>query len=130
MIHRHRGIYAGAVVLVILLGLASRKFPEWLLAVLGKYPGDALWALMVFFALGIIFPTLSTWKLATLALGISFAVEFGQLYRAPWIVAVRHTTLGHLVLGSAFGWADLLAYSVGVTFGVSGEILANRWQLR
>ncbi|MGK5002485.1 DUF2809 domain-containing protein [Janthinobacterium sp. LB2P70] len=111
---RRRLLQVGATVAVIALGLASRAFPQFVPAVLGKYPGDALWAMMIVFALGIVATRMRTWQLALTALLICFAVEFGQLYQAPWIVALRAHPLGHLVLGSAFGWVDLIAYTAGV----------------
>ncbi|MCC7643412.1 MULTISPECIES: DUF2809 domain-containing protein [unclassified Janthinobacterium] len=111
---RRRLLQVGATVAVIALGLASRAFPQFVPAALGKYPGDALWAMMIVFALGIVATRMRTWQLALTALLICFAVEFGQLYQAPWIVALRAHPLGHLVLGSAFGWVDLIAYTAGV----------------
>lgn len=108
-----------ATALVVALGLASRKVPGLFPAALGKYPGDALWALMVLCIAGVVRPTASTAWLAGVALGISFLVEVSQLYHAPWIDSIRSTTLGHLVLGSAFGWIDLVAYAVGVAIGAA-----------
>ena len=99
---------------VIALGLASRKFPWLFPAIFGKYPGDALWALMVFAGLAFLEPRASTARLAVLALAISCAVELSQLYQAPWLNAIRGTTIGHLVLGSTFSWSDIVAYAVGV----------------
>ncbi|MGK5078680.1 DUF2809 domain-containing protein [Janthinobacterium sp. HLX7-2] len=111
---RRRLLQLAATVLVIALGLASRAFPQWLPEVLGKYPGDALWAMMIVFALGAIATRMRTWQLALTALLICFAVEFGQLLQAPWINAIRAHPLGHLLLGSYFGWVDLVAYTAGV----------------
>jgi hypothetical protein len=91
----------------------------------GKYPGDALWALMVFLLWGIVFPTHSTVRVALTALATSFLVEFSQLYRAPWINDIRATTLGRLILRSGFAWEDLLAYSVGITIGSATERIVN-----
>jgi hypothetical protein len=114
---RNRLWLSVAIVIVIIVGLASRKFP-FFPAVLGKFPGDALWALMVFFGWAFVGPRLETRYLALIALTTSYAVEFAQLYQAPWINAIRSTTVGHLVLGSTFVWADLIAYAVGVGVGV------------
>lgn len=121
-ISRDRFIYAAAVVVVIAAGLASRRFPDLLPAFLGKYPGDALWALMVFLALGFMKPRWPSAFTAGLALTISFAVEFSQMYQAPWINSLRDTTLGHLVLGTTFGWYDLAAYAAGVLAGYVADI--------
>lgn len=112
---------------VIVLGMASRKFPFLFPAVLGKYPGDALWALMVFIGLAFIRPRASTARLSILAFAVSCADEFSQLYQASWINAIRHTTIGHLVLGSTFSWIDMGAYAVGVLIGAILDILFVRW---
>lgn len=82
-----------------------------------KYGGDALWALLVFFGFGFLFRRISTLRLSLVSLGFAWAVEFSQLYHAPWIDAIRAARLGHLVLGSTFNWPDLPAYVVGVLIG-------------
>lgn len=114
-------------VAVILLGMASRRYPSLFPAVLGKYPGDALWALMVFIGVAFIRPRAGTMQLSAWAFAISCADEFSQLYQAPWINAVRHTTIGHLVLGSRFSWIDMVAYAVGVLMGAILDILFACW---
>jgi len=53
-----------------------------------------------------------------LALAFSVAVELSQLYHAPWIDSIRHTTIGGLILGFDFVWSDLVCYAVGVGIGV------------
>jgi hypothetical protein len=115
--------YAIACLVVIALGLLSRKHPGMFPAVLGKYPGDALWALMVFCIVGFFQPYQSIAKQAAYALLISYADEFSQLYQAPWINQIRAKTIGHLVLGSAFSWFDILAYTVGVAVGVGCRLI-------
>ena len=45
---RNRLLYATFTILVIILGLSSRKFAFALPALLNDYLGDALWALMIF----------------------------------------------------------------------------------
>ena len=114
------GLGAGLVA-VIALGLASRRYPVLFPAFLGKYPGDALWALMVFLGWGLLMPRSSTGRLAMLALATSWLVELAQLYQAPWIDAIRATAPGHLVLGNTFSWFDLVAYGVGVLVGALGD---------
>jgi hypothetical protein len=113
-----------AALCTIAIGMASRKVPGLFPSALGKYPGDACWALMVFFLLGACFPRWTTFKVAFFALLISYLVEFSQLYQVPWINEIRRTTLGHLVLGTTFVWMDLVAYFVGVAIGVGMERLA------
>jgi hypothetical protein len=89
--------------------------------VLGKYPGDALWALMVFCIWGFAIPACSTGRLALYALLTCYADEFSQLYQTPWINAIRSTVAGHLILGSTFSWFDMVAYTVGVGVGAAAR---------
>lgn len=65
--------------------------------------------------------------MAGLALAVSYAVEFPQLYQGAWAQAVRSTSIGHLALGSGFDWLDLVAYTIGVFVGL---ILGLRIVLR
>lgn len=112
-----------AMAATIALGLASRHWPGALPAALGKYPGDALWALMVFFAWRALRPRVRTRGVALLALATSVVVECAKLWQAPWLVAFRYTTIGHLLLGHVFSWQNLVAYAVGVAIGVALERL-------
>ena len=101
------------------LGLRSQMIP--LPAFVIKYGGDALWALMVFCGIGFLFCRASTLRVGLIAICISCAVEFSQLYHAPWIDAVRGTRLGALALGATFNWPDFIAYAVGVGVGMFVE---------
>jgi len=74
---------------------------------------------MVFCAWGVLLPRLTTAKLATCALLTSYADEFSQIYQSDWINRIRSTPAGHLVLGSAFSWFDMLAYTVGIALVVA-----------
>ena len=112
--NRPRGLYAIAILLVIAIGLLSRRHPGLFPLSLGKYPGDALWAVMIFLGFGFLFPAMPTVRIGLAALTFSCAVEFSQIYRAPWADSIRATTFGHLVFGSGFSWMDIVAYSVGV----------------
>ena len=110
------------IVITIGLGLLSRKYPGVLPELFGKYPGDALWALMVYLGWATLFPRASVRVIALLALLFAYAIEASQLYQATWLDAIRGTTLGHLVLGSTFVWHDLLAYAVGVAMAVVVDV--------
>lgn len=109
--------YAGATLLTIACGLGSRQWvalPSWV--------GDLLWATMVFFVVSILGPDLDRRSRAAIALTVSWLVELTQLVHADWIDRVRATTVGHLVLGQGFDWADLVAYAAGVGFAVLVDI--------
>lgn len=119
---RNRILYCVAVFAVIGLGLASRRFPVIFPAMLGKYPGDALWALMIFFALGMVLPRASCARIFLLSLTICYAVEFFKFYQAPWIMTIRYSTIGHLIFGHTFSWQNLVAYLVGAALGLLIEL--------
>jgi hypothetical protein len=103
--------------LVVAGGLASRHIPVSATSWIKLYLGDSLWALMVFIAIGIVLNKLSSRKTAILALAFSYLIEISQLYHAAWIDAIRHTSIGGLILGFGFLWSDLVCYFVGIAVG-------------
>jgi len=123
---RNRILQILILLLVITAGIASRKYPQILPSFLGKYPGDALWALAAFVLWGLILPRASSLMVALLAFLTSFIDELSQLYHAPWIDAIRSTSIGHLLLGFSFSWLDILAYAVGVVIGIILELIIYR----
>ena len=114
MLRRRRAYLAAAIFATVGVGLASRKWPWILPAALGKYPGDVLWAQVVYWSVALLAPAASIIRVAAFALAIAYVDEFTQLYQAPWINQLRATTVGHLVLGTTFSWLDLLAYTAGI----------------
>lgn len=114
------------IVLVIAIGLSTRKYPEVFPIWIVKYLGDILWALMVFLGIGLIFNKASTKYVTLGALTFSFLIEFSQLYHAPWIENLRHTGIGGLILGYGFLWSDLICYAAGILIGVLFEFLGGK----
>ncbi|MCA8830733.1 ribosomal maturation YjgA family protein [Hymenobacter pini] len=121
-----RTTYVLLMVLTAILGLGSRRFGAQLPGWVVLYAGDALWDLLVFWVVRWIWPQWAPAKAAAGALGFAYAVEISQLCRAPWLLAVRHTALGGLVLGHGFLWSDLVCYAAGVGLG----LLLERWLRR
>ncbi|MFK5969163.1 MAG: DUF2809 domain-containing protein [Candidatus Marithrix sp.] len=119
-INRNRIIYIIAIISVIILGLASRRYP--LPPFIAAYVGDILWALMVFLIVGFIFPTFSILKIVIIAISFSFCIEFSQLYHEPWIDEIRQNKFIALIIGRGFLWSDLVCYTLGITIGSLIEI--------
>jgi hypothetical protein len=130
MNRRSRLTQAVSAAFVICVGVASRSRFVGLPPFWAKYSADALWALLVFIGLGLLFPSQQTWKLAALAFGIAGLDEFSQLYHAAWIDAVRRTWLGHAILGDVFAWPDLVAYAIGITVGALAEWAARKARVK
>ena len=120
MPHRRRNPLIGIalIALVSALGIGSRRYATALPGFVADYAGDTLWALAAFLGFGVLLPGASTRRVALLAMAFSVAVEVSQLYHAPWIDAIRRTTLGGLILGFGFLWSDLACYALGVGIGV------------
>lgn len=115
---------------VVAIGLASRRGYVPFPAVLGNYPGDALWAWVVLLCVAWLRPAITCGKLMAWTLVIAFAIEFLQLYQAPWMQALRANKLAYLVLGNGFDPLDLLAYVVGIGVGAMVDRLWERRQRR
>ena len=123
---RNRVIWIAPIAVAAVLGIASRRYATSLPEFLAAYAGDTLWALAAFFAFCVVMPGASTARIALLAILFSFAIELSQLYHAPWIDAVRNTTLGGLILGFGFLWSDLACYAVGVALGAALDLALTR----
>lgn len=123
---RNRLWYVGFFCLVIVAGLASRRFGPILPKLIAAYAGDTLWALMVFLGFGILWPKRSPLWLAAMAAGFSYLIEFSQIYHAPWIDAIRQNRLGGLVLGRGFLWSDLVCYTIGILIGFGLETIWSK----
>lgn len=119
-------IRACLALVVIACGLSLRwyGFPLGLPAFVVKYGGSLLWATMVLLLVGVLLPRLSRSQLAAIALVIAIVVEFSRLVHTPWLDAFRLTTAGALLLGRIFSLWNLVAYAVGIAFGVWIDRLA------
>lgn len=111
---RIRFVYFIAAVVIVLAGLASRRYRGQLPALLAEYAGDTLWALMLFLLVSAVVAGRPLMVRAALAIVLASLVEISQRYHTPWIDSIRQTTLGGLVLGFGFLWSDLACYSVGI----------------
>jgi hypothetical protein len=106
--------YLALTVGTIAVGLAVHLRGAILPSALRDILGDALWASMVVWLTGVALPRERLWVRGLIALAVSYAVEFSQMYHSPAVDAVRDTTIGRLTLGSDFDPRDLAAYSAGV----------------
>ncbi len=126
---RNRLLYLILTIIVMILGLLSRKI-ENLPEIISLYSGDILWSLMVFLIIAFIFNKKSTIFTISWAIIFSYSIEISQLYHAPWIDAIRNTTLGSLILGFGFLWSDLVCYTIGILIGIVIDIIINKTNIR
>lgn len=109
------------IILTIILGLLSRH-----VAGIPLFIGDILWATMICFGFRFLFIKKPVKFVVITSLLFCYAMEFSQLYQAPWINNIRHTVIGALVLGEVFCWGDMLSYTAGVAIGVGVEFILRR----
>lgn len=120
---RKRIIYIGLMIIVMILGIASRSYGSYLHSLISKYAGDTLWALMVYLGFGFLFNKAKIRNLALASMTFSYLIEISQLYQGEWINSIRNTTLGALILGHGFLFSDLICYTIGILIGVVFEYL-------
>lgn len=107
---RSRPVLLVVLAAVVAAGLASRAPP--LADVLVAQTGDGLYAAAVFVVLALLVPGATSARLAATAFLICALVEWAQRLQWPWLVELRRTRVGALLLGQGFLWADMLAYAV------------------
>jgi hypothetical protein len=125
--NRNRLVYAFLTALVVLSGLSIRSDNDGLPEVLDLYLGDALWAVMIFLITGFVFKNEPVWKVAFISLVFCYLIEISQLYQASWILEIRSTFLGSLILGLGFLWSDIIAYTAGIGIAASLEYAGSRY---
>jgi hypothetical protein len=118
---RLRLTYFALIIITIIIGLLSRHY-----TFVPLFIGDVLWATMVYFIIRFLFIHKRVKFVVIASLAFSYAIEFSQLYSAPWIEELRKTLFGKLVLGSVFNWGDLLSYTLGIIIGYFIERLVNQ----
>ena len=122
---RHPLLRLVLVAMTVFLGIGSRRFSSQLPGFVAAYARDTLWALVAFLGIGLLLRKAPTTCVALLAMAFSVIIEVSQLYHAPWIDALRGTSLGGLALGYGFLWSDLACYAIGIGLGVVIEYGAS-----
>jgi hypothetical protein len=114
-----RLIYLALIILTAIVGLVSRELSP---SVVPLFIGDILWGLAVFLLMRFIFIDKTLRLTLALSLIYAYAIEFSQLYKAPWIDSLRQTFFGKVMLGETFYIGDLASYTIGIGLGVLVEL--------
>ncbi|WP_036319994.1 ribosomal maturation YjgA family protein [Microbispora sp. ATCC PTA-5024] len=112
LVTRTRVAASAAVAATLIAGVALRVVVQGDVA---KYAGDALYTVLIYALLVVLAPRARPVTVASLALGLSWAVEFFQLTPVPAELS-RHSFVARLVLGSTFNAPDLFWYAAGAGF--------------
>ena len=122
----HRAVYLVCIALLCVLGIAVRRQSGVRPAFFNTYFPDAAWTMAVYCGFGLLFCKDARLHFPA-SLGVSFLVEVSQLWHAPFLDALRATTLGGLVLGYGFLWSDLVCYTVGACVYAGVQTLLTRY---
>lgn len=109
-----------AVVAVLVpLGFATKLYrgpaEAWVHGSLGGVFYVCFWCLAVL----ALRPRLPPWRVATVVLAITSALEFLQLWHPPLLQQIRATFLGRTLIGTTFSWSDFPYYAAGALAAVA-----------
>lgn len=122
---KNRISYFIITIIIMFMGLLSRKFMFIFPRNIAPFIGDMLWAMMVYFGFRFLFPKLNITKSLVLAFLFSFSIEISQLYQAQWTNNIRNTIIGGLILGHGFLFEDLISYIIGIILGCAVDKLSK-----
>ena len=104
-------------VLTVIAGLSVRFVPLGLPWVVMKYAGSALWAMMIYWVLALIWPKRGATTLAEAAAAIATLAELSRLYHTGWLDAFRASLPGIILLGRYFSLRNIAAYWIAIAAG-------------
>lgn len=112
---KYRNLILICLLIIVILGLATKfyqgVFAEWLNNSFSSIFYEAFWIFLVIF----IQPRLTPGWVAFWVFIITSFLEFMQLWKPPFLQAIRATLIGRLLLGNTFVWWDFLYYILGCT---------------
>jgi hypothetical protein len=117
-------VYLGMLGFTTWFALFSRQYAMVHPSSSVEYLGDVLWPLVIFSAIGLFFPTISTWQAASWAFIVPVLIQLNQLYHVPWLDAARGTPIGFLVFGTDSVMRDFACYATGALVGMGVEFFA------
>jgi hypothetical protein len=101
---------------VLIMGLLSRLL-NFESPLLNNYLGDALYAVMVYLLTSLVWPAAPSRYRAGGTLILVWAIEIFQLTPIPAQLRLSENIFLRVLsfaLGTTFGWADMVAYTLGV----------------
>ncbi len=107
------------------VGIAVRFAPLHLSPFLYKYLGSALWAVALYWFVGMLLPRLGVPSLCFVSSVVAVLVEFSRRVPERHVDAFRLTLAGRLLLGRYFAWKNILAYLVGIALAALVDTVAG-----
>jgi hypothetical protein len=117
MVKIYRRIVFGILIALIPLGLASKFYQGPLQFWVNNSFSSIFYELFWIFLVVFIQPRLSPGWVAFWVFMVTAVLEFMQLWKPPFLQAIRATLIGRLLLGTTFVWGDFLYYVLGCVVG-------------
>jgi hypothetical protein len=105
------------MILIIPLGYSVRFATSLGSPVFQDVFGSIAYQVLLMFVFAFFYPRVDLAKVAVGVFLVSSAIEFLQLWQAPWLLAIRSTWAGRVLLGNTFLWADFPPYAIGAFLG-------------
>jgi len=88
------------------------------------YVGDFLVVILLYCFVKA-FVTISVNKAATGVLIFSYIVEVLQYFKITVLLGLKHSKLANIIIGNAFSWSDIIAYTLGIALVLVVEKLVS-----
>lgn len=93
--------------------------------IIRPYVGDYLVVMLLYCAIRT-FIDASVVKTAIAVLLFSYMVEVLQYFHVVALLGLAHNRLARVIIGTSFGWTDLLAYTLGIATVLLLETIGRR----
>ncbi|KKD38246.1 MAG: DUF2809 domain-containing protein [Limnoraphis robusta] len=113
----YRWIVFGILIALIPIGLVSKFYQGPLQFWVNNSFSSIFYELFWIFLVVFIQPRLSPGWVAFWVFIVTAVLEFMQLWKPPFLQAIRATLMGRLLLGTTFVWGDFLYYVLGCVVG-------------
>ena len=114
------------IIPILIVGLSSEFYSGPGGEFFNDYFGDFLYQIFLILLIVFMFPQISPTKIAWGVFIFNCLIEFSQLWKPPFLQAIRATLFGRLFLGSGFSGEDFIGYILGCTLGWVLVVWLNR----
>lgn len=118
--------YPVMILSTLFLGLVSRSSHIPRETLFGTFGGDILWAALVYWGFALLFRNSLSKRSLKYSLIFSYGIELSQFNKEQWLMDLRATRLGALILGHDFLWSDMLCYTIGIATAFAIDSLLIR----
>ena len=106
-----------SIIPIFIIGLTSEFYSGPGRDFFNDYFSDFVYQIFLILLIIFIFPQVNPSKTAWEIFIFNCIIEFSQLWRPPFLQAIRATLFGRLFLGSGFSWEDFIGYILGCSIG-------------